>query len=353
MFTAFAGPVAAKPAKEPPGKSKSTEQSRTVSVMTRNLYLGAELTGIVNALTPPIDQTALVQAATATWNQVVDSDPEERMAAVADEIATTKPHAVGLQEVTEYKVYEPGSPTPTTRYDLLELLLDALEDRGLDYDEVSGATATNFTSAPVPFLENGLKFVQLQDRDVIIVRDDVTAANARNGNFVNVLQPPTFPIKVDRGWGSADLKVGDATFRFVNSHTEAFSPESMRVAQVNELLAAQAGIMPRLPTIYAGDYNSKAPSAQAYRTLARDGRHDLWVQAPQKGKPVAGYTCCQAADLRNQVSMLDERIDLLIGTRQVKAVRAERVGDEPITLPSGGKWASDHAGVVSVVVIPE
>ena len=54
-------------------------------------------------------------------------------------------------------------------------------------------------------------------------------------------------LPVARGWGSADLRVGKAELRFVNSHLEAFGipgqdAEQVRVAQVGELLAAQAAI---------------------------------------------------------------------------------------------------------------
>jgi hypothetical protein len=359
-LTVFANPVAAKPAKQPPGASNAAAPARTVNVMTRNLYLGAELNDIVAAFASG-NFNQLVLAATSTWEQVVESDPAERMAAVADEIVATKPHAVGLQEVTKYTTYDfnaaapenERATNPTVAYDLLDLLLEAL--RGMSYREVSGATAENFSSDPIPYLVNGAptKAVQLLDRDVIIVRDGVKATNARNGNFDAVLQPPAFPIRVDRGWGSADIRANKARFRFVNSHTEAFGGEGIRVAEVQELLAAQAAVEPprrALPIIYAGDFNSQAPSAQAYQTLLAAGLHDLWVEAPSK--PAEGNTCCQDADLSNQVSNLTTRIDLLLGSAKVRALSADRVGDQPVDLPGETWWASDHAGVVATVVIP-
>jgi endonuclease/exonuclease/phosphatase family metal-dependent hydrolase len=342
--------------------------------MTRNLYLGAELTGIVAAIGSG-DPARIVAAATQTWNQVVASDPAERMAAVADEIAATGPQAVGLQEVTRYTTYDydptvpptQGFTNPTVTYDLLDLLLEALAQRGEQYRVVAGATAQNFSSPPVPYLTGGAvpsKAVQLLDRDVIIVRDDVTATNARNGNFVNVLKPPAFPIRVDRGWGSADLRTRLATFRFVNSHTEAFGEESVRVAEVGELFAAQDAITEQsgaLPTVYAGDFNSDAPpmgSAEGvegeggYEALLDGGLTDLWRQARPSATDAESDTCCQDADLGNEVPELSSRIDLLLGTDGVRASSADRVGDEPVDLPGDTWWASDHAGVVADVVIP-
>lgn len=361
---AIAGPATTATAakSQPPGASRAADPARTATVMTRNLYLGADLGPVVRALTGNNPQQ-IVLAATDTWEQVVASHPEERMGAVADEIVAEKPHAVGLQEVTRWTTYDydptianpyEAASNPSLAYDFLDLLLAELAERGVTYREVSGATATNFTSPPIAILP-GNRAVSLQDRDVIIVRDGVKATNAQSGNFEAILGPPDFPVPADRGWGSADLRTKLATFRFVNSHTEAFSPEELRVAEVLELLAEQERITEEsgaLPTVYAGDYNSQPPTAAAYLTLLGAGLHDLWTQANPGATAAQGATCCQDADLRNQASDLTTRIDLLLGTEGVRARSAERTGDEPVTLPDGVRWASDHAGVVADVVIP-
>ena len=290
------------------------------------------------------------------------------MGAIADEIVAADPHAVGLQEVTRWTTYayNPQTQTPsnaTVAYDFLDLLLAELAERGVTYREVPGATATNFTSQPIPILAGApypTRAVSLQDRDVIIVRDGVKAKHARSGNFETILKPPAFPLEADRGWGSADLKVQEgvpAHFRFVNSHTEAFGPEVIRIGEVLELFAAQQEITEQygpLPTVYAGDFNSPVtlPKPSGYTTLLAGGLHDLWTQANPGATATEGATCCQEADLRNEVSALDTRIDLLLGTDGVRALSAERIGDEPVALPEGVRWASDHAGVVADVVIP-
>ncbi len=365
----LAGAAAAKPKGTPPGASHAADPARTATVMTRNLYLGADLTPIITALglNPP-NPTAVIGAATQTWQQVVASDPEERMAAIADEIVAAKPHAVGLQEVTRWTTYDftpPSGPLSNKQvaYDFLDLLLAELAARGVTYREVPGATAENFTSDPIPILDGAAfptKAVQLLDRDVIIVRGGVKATNAHHGNFQTILGPALgFPIEVDRGWGSADLRTRLASFRFVNSHTEAFGQEEIRIGEVQELLAAQAAISAQsgaLPTVYAGDYNSPATSAGAYQTLIGSGLHDLWTQARPGASASESATCCQDADLGNETSNLgtidSTRIDLLLGTEGVRATSAHRVGDVPIDLPGDTWWASDHAGVVADVVIP-
>ena len=338
------------------GASHSSDRARTATVMTRNLYLGADLDPIITALGSG-DPAQVVGAATATWGTVQASHPAERMAAVADEIVAAKPAAVGLQEVSTWTTYpfDPATQTlaggPTVRYDFLQLLVDALAARGVTYRAVDGATSTNFTSAPIPVVVPGsgtpypTQAVQLVDRDVILVRDGVKATNAHHGNFVTVLQPPLAPLKVDRGWGSADLRTRLASFRFVNSHTEAFGPEEIRVAEVQELFAAQDAITAQtgaLPTVYVGDYNSAAPAEGGYLAL-RSRLADLGGDAP---------TCCQEGTLTSPVPSFDERIDLVLGTAGVRGVSSYRTGTTPVDLPGDTWWASDHAGVVSTLVVP-
>ena len=369
MLAALAGPAAAKPRGKAHGAFKAHGPVRTVDVMTRNLYLGADLTPIVTALASG-NEGAIVAAASSTWQQVVASSPEERMAAIADEIVATRPEAVGLQEVTEWTTYDYDPNTgqfssPQVAYDFLDLLLEALAEDGMSYREVAGATATNFTSPPIPIVDPAYpvtvvdnqpvpnRAVQLIDRDVIIVRDDVQARKGRNGNFDTILDLGTdaSPLPVDRGWGSADLRYRQVRFRFVNTHTEAFGPEEIRVGEVLELLEAQNAIRPPMHTVYAGDFNS-APGEGGYETLLSGGLHDLWNEARPTASDAESDTCCQDALLRNDVSALSTRIDLLLGTRGVRAMSAERVGDEPVDLPDGVNWASDHAGVVATVRIP-
>ncbi len=327
--------------------------------MTRNLYLGADLTPVITALATGTPEQ-VVAAATETWADVQATNPPERMAAIADEIVANRPAVVGLQEVTRWTTYSSYNPATgqaagaQVQYDFLELLLKALADRGVVYHEVEGATAENFTSPPIPILTaTGLGAVSLQDRDVILRRDHVRTWNAHTGQYQNILSfpLPTGPLPVKRGWGSTDVRTKGAVFRFVNSHLEAFGvpgvdAEALRVAQVQELLAAQAGIQPNRPTVYVGDYNSDAPTADAYRLLVKSVGYDAWLETHRRNP---GYTCCFDADLRG--GMLDSRIDLILYTKGIKARDAEVIGDEPSDKTASGLYPSDHAGVVASLMV--
>jgi endonuclease/exonuclease/phosphatase family metal-dependent hydrolase len=362
--TALVGPGGGASAGPPTPAAHGSHAARTVDVMTRNLYLGADLTPILAALASG-DNAAIVGAATATWTAVQATEPEERMAAIADEIVEADPEVVGLQEVTTWTTYDyrTGRPTdPVVAYDFLDLLLAALAERGVDYAEVEGATAVNFASPPIPILAGAAvptAAVSLEDRDVIIARDDVRVTNARNGTFENIL---TFPLggaelPVARGWGSVDVQARRADFRFVNSHLEAFGrpgvdAEQLRVLQVGELLDAQdalAAELGELPMVYVGDYNSRAPDAAAYTALLAGVGRDAWTRNHPWD---AGETCCFDSTLRDPDDPLTSRIDLVLHSTDVKAPRARVVGDEVEDRTSSGLWPSDHAGVVARLVVP-
>lgn len=351
-----AGAALAAPQPAPlPVASQAAEPMHTADVMTRNLYLGASLDKIIDALTT--NPSNIVPAATETWANVQASDPVERMAAVADEIAAARPAVVGLQEVTRWSTYAYNPVTrqtvgdATVEYDFLDLLLTALAERGVTYYEVPDATSHNFDSPAIPISDGGpypTKAVQLADRDVILSRGDVEASNGHSGNFQSILHLGALPV--DRGWGSAEVQTRFTTFRFVNAHTEAWGPEQIRIDQVDELIAAQGAITQEdgeLPTVYVGDYNSAAPSGGAYQELTSQ-LGDAWTKT---NRNAPGFSCCQAALLENEQSGLDERIDLVLTTADVTATRSYLTGTTPLDLPGDTWWASDHAGVVARLVI--
>ena len=363
-----AAPALAGPASSP-AADRAAQPARTVDVMTRNLYLGADLFPVIGALTGQPGSPPLPVAAANVWSAVQGTNPPLRMQAIADEIATENPAVIGLQEVTTWTTYPtfpvvPGVTPGTVQYDFLELLLDALQDRGLDYREVEGATSHNFASPPIPlFVGSTTEFaaITLADRDVILARGDVTTSDPRNGNFDRkvVFSTAFGPLPVERGWGSVDVRSGLARFRFVNSHLEAFDilggdPETIREAQAAELLEEQADItvdVGELPMVFVGDYNSRAPDGDAYQVLLEGTGQDAWTVA---GGPSPGFTCCFDALVANPDRELTTRIDLVLAGDRVKPRWADVIGEDPGTdfLTGAGLWPSDHAGVVARLWIP-
>src|SRR6478672_7366596 len=98
-----------------------------LTVMTRNLYLGADLSPGVNAG----DAQGLVDAAGTILNQVDQNKFPTRAKGLAKEILAAKPDLVGLQEASLWRT-EPcdKSPLPpaatTVRYDYIKSLLKNL-----------------------------------------------------------------------------------------------------------------------------------------------------------------------------------------------------------------------------------
>ena len=109
-------------------------QTRAITVMTRNLYLSADLTPVMGAASPEEIPGAVGEA----WNRIVLNDFPARADAIAREIQGTRPDVIGLQEVAKFRIQSPGdflvgNPQAATavEYDYLTLLLDALQARGL------------------------------------------------------------------------------------------------------------------------------------------------------------------------------------------------------------------------------
>jgi len=74
-----------------------------ITVMTQNLYVGADVDLVIRALgTPdPGDDFPALMAAIET---VGKTDFPARAEAIADQIARTRPHAVGLQEASQINI---------------------------------------------------------------------------------------------------------------------------------------------------------------------------------------------------------------------------------------------------------
>ena len=334
-----------------------------ISVMTRNLYLGAELGPILAAQTP----IQLIEASTFAWSNVLATDFRERAEALADEIARSNPHLVGLQEVVLYRSQAPADlarmPNAThVEIDFLQILLDALNARGRSYAPV--ASVTDFDSE-VPIVDpnspTGLRDTRLTDHDVLLARTDLPAhlfsvSNAQAGNFETNIVAPILggALEILRGWTAVDATFRGRKVRVVNAHLERIVG-SIQEVQGAELLAGPLNT--GLPVILVGDLNSAAGGVGAvpgqsdtatYGNIRSAGFRDVW----QATWPHAtGFTCCQAADLRNSQSTLTERIDFVLMRGPFLPLLALRFGEESADRTSSGLWPSDHAGLWALVAM--
>jgi hypothetical protein len=319
---------------------------KNFTVMTRNVYVGADLTKIVTGSGDIFENMRDV------FRRVRRTDFEERAIALADEIQAHKPLLVGLQEVALWRTETPANgpffDATDVEFDFLQILLDELQSRGLNYESLVVFNGFDI-EAPGEF-SNGFMDVRFTDRTAIIGR--VT----HHFDFVNIQQdrydeefsvPTGFFDDIDykRAWQSVDVKmVGSSKrFRFINTHLEVFSG-SVNEQQAEELINGRADTS--LPVIVVGDFNAAPNDPQ---TDTRDrfldaGFRDVWSEL-QPGS--SGRTCCQSASLKNEQSKLTRRIDYVMVHGAISLRGVSRVGESQSDKTESGLWPSDHAGVMA------
>ncbi len=337
-----------------------------VTVMTWNIYVGTDVDRVLQAQNFP-DLAARVAVA---YQELLSTNFSERAETIVEQIASKRPHLIGLQEVSIIRRLLPTNPpTPVEEFDYLSILMDALTAQGLDYKIAGMIENANVT---VPRLINPNPFeydlVQLVDFDVILARHDVDISDQAAANYtakLTVTVPGAPSIDIPRGYVAVDAKVGQKTYRFVNTHLEAFT-EQIRFPQAQQLVGVLAG--ETLPIILVGDFNTRAPSSvhpnggQTYQFLVGEnaGYKDIW---PHNliGNEGEGFTSPHDSDLRNPVPNLTQRIDLIFvrnqgspaGQNEIGPVQARVVGDELDERTSSGLWPSDHAGVIAKLHIQQ
>jgi endonuclease/exonuclease/phosphatase family metal-dependent hydrolase len=343
---------------------------RRVTVMTRNLYLGADVSPAIAAVASG-DPDAIVAAVSQVWANVRFTDFPARARGLAREIDEAQPDLIGLQEAEIWRSQTPADFTPGNadhvEYDFVAILLHALRERGLHYAVVAEETGLD---AEFPgFLSQAdaasgtLSDIRLTEREVILARADLRTSdlrltNSQTGHFVTNVEFPIAPgvnFVVLRGWASVDARIRGENFRFVTTHLEADS-EEVREAQAIEIIEGPANTA--LPVILVADSNSNAngdATTPAYSAFVGAGFADAWREA-HPGRIVS--TCCNAELLTNPSfpsrSDNEGRIDLVLyrGASDFRALDVDLLGAKPFDRVWNGRaflWHSDHAGVAATL----
>jgi len=345
-----------------------------VRTATYNLYLGADIFRVVEAAVTDPDTVPVAVAQVV--NIMMGTDFPERSVAIADQIAKTRPHLIGLQEVSLWRYQTPGDffdgnplPAEIVLYDFLEIFLAALADRGLHY-EVAGVVQNADIELPMfvgfdgptPLFDDA----RLTDRDVILVQKGVQTSNLLAANYSDKVSLPIGPVVVEflRGYVAVDAKVKGREYRFVNTHLEVapnllIPPvQSLQALELATVLATETK-----PIILVGDFNSSPEDIPTvlpppYWIMTAAGYVDTWTR--RVGRPSAGFTCCQDELLTNEESELDERIDLIFVRNDTDfpawpdlgPVKARVLGARERDKTPSGLWPSDHAGIAAKLIIP-
>ena len=339
-------------------------------VMTYNLYLGTDLSPILQAASEPDYLIAAVRA----YAELQQTDFPARAGRIAEEIGDVRPDLVGLQEVALWSVSAPYDPTQpplapfVVRYDFLQLVLDSLKAHHLHYTAAS-SVATSDVAAPVPTafdatgVPTAFALVRFQDHDVILARSGVRYRDPQHGVYTAYIPLSLLgnSAALKRGWCSVQATVDGRTFRFFDSHLEAESPD-VNLAQATELVGLLEHV--RDPVIWVGDFNSDADGDGASYDLATGaGFTDLWPLAHPRDPGLTngsadgvGALDASGALVPYPALVFDKRIDLVLvrdRDRRSHDVHAAIFGDQPGDRTAAGLWPSDHAAVGMVFELPK
>lgn len=344
----------------------ATAEAQTVTVMTRNVFLGADLSPAIQA--PDIPKA--IDGAGTVFNEMLSTKFAERAVPLAKEIKASKADLVGLQEVALWRKQTPsdgGAPpisplqgatlATQVEQDFLKILQAELGDSYKvvkvqeEFDaELPVDQDANDATGTGPLAAFGADFdARLTMRDVILLRkgSKVKVSGAKAGHFKTRYEPNVGGLKipVDRGWASVEAKLGKQKFRFVTTHLEAFGDPKIREAQAKEL--TKGPLKAKGQVILVGDLNSgikrhnepeKPGDDLAFKALAKFGLFDNG----------AIQSCCYPS-LTDPNAKLDHTVDHVLSKPALKTVKAKVTGNQAGERTPSGLWPSDHGGVISTL----
>ena len=357
-----------------PGADAKAKKAKTVpvKVMTRNIFLGADLGPALNANSFQV----FTAANGAILREVEATDFPRRAIGLAQEIEQKKPDLIGIQEGAWWRTGPPptleapyaqgpnGIFTATTdRYNFLQILLGALEDRGLNYEiavekvEFDFEAPTDYDNNPNTGLFGGEVMGRLTMRDAILVNEDskvkAKLKNPQSGTYSSLFTPNIagIDVPVTRGWTAGDVTVQKGQgkskvkkkFRFVNTHFEAFDDRnqrpSIRAQQASEVVSGPAS---KKRTIMLGDFNSDVPGLRPGDEQAFQVILDAGFKRRATNDPLS---CCVDNLFTSPPSEWNHQVDHIVTNmgNKAKLVKSSVTGLEQVN----GIYNSDHAGVFS------
>ena len=267
----------------------------TVTVVSRNIYLGADV-GSALELLPDMPAAAQLM-----WEQVAATDFSRRAPLLAEELAADAPDVVAIQEATTWECRPTLFGSSTVVFDFLGQLLEATQDTAVEYALASAGDRTAMNpgySIPVlPYLTTVRDPQTFQPLfgtdsaacgftigDALLVRAD-RADDVRDvgqGDYSTIYRIVPVLFEIDRGYVWIDLAVGPGEVRFVTTHLESLWSEGatpVNALQAQELVEVVDGW--GIPLVVMGDFNS-------------DPRDPRPLTAPNPGLQPDTTTECQA-----------------------------------------------------------
>jgi endonuclease/exonuclease/phosphatase family metal-dependent hydrolase len=383
------------------------EEPYRITVMSRNLYLGADV-GVALEKIPNFPA-----AAQFMWDQMRQTNFALRAPKLAREAVQDRPEIIGVQEATIWYCKKDLFGDQVEVFNFLDEFIAATKQTGVGYSlaTANGQEAFNpgYKIAPVPFLTkvNDPEVFQpifQQDSaacgftigDALLVRDDVKQQIIQVGNSEYEATYSIVPVlmTIYRGYTWADFKVRDSVVRVITTHLESLWDENKvpnSALQAQQLVADLKDA--KMPVIILGDFNAdprdpritKEPNpgeqpvvsetcptpggakCNAYSTMVEAGfdnaspdasnpRYFTWgasalLNGPDKKREKFAYK------FGNQYGFTD-RLDYIFTKNVYATVSSKIIGN---VYPDGsGVWScgtelcfpSDHAGVVATIELP-
>jgi len=332
-----------------------------IRIYQQNVYPGFDIDSVAAALVQTFntgDPTPFFTALGVGMATFDSTTWRERAARMVLEIQRQNPDVVSLNEMITLErkgLGLIGINVADGTTDFLGIFEEELAKRGLHYKLVDSLPLTDaFVPIDVIFLglPFGTVYARYQDRDAMLVREDVGVANVATDTF-DVFLEQVLPQL--RGWIAADLTVRGKTWRFVTTHPDPAWPANGKTPHVEQLIASVANVTS--PVIIAGDLNLQ-PTWPEHIELVNAGFVDLWTSrlGPAPANNPNGFTCCELDPaLRDPEPTLTKRIDYVMARPAdgygVGPVRFLIFGDDLAERTATGMWPADHTGLLVGLVM--
>lgn len=378
-----------------------------LTVMSRNLYLGADV-GVALEKIPDFSV-----AAQFMWDQVAATDFKKRAPLLASEAISHGADVIGLQEATHWYCKKNFWSKNVVIYDFTEEFLRATKTQGSEYVLASrdGVNALNigYSIPAIPYLTmvNDPESFQpifgsdkaacgFEIGDAIVVKRELASQVLNVGNSEYEASYSIVPkiMTIYRGYTWIDLDFGGSKTRIVSTHLESlWDKEKIPNAamQANQLISDLQTT--NMPLIVIGDFNSDPRDPRATSDSNPGGQPEASeVCKAQVKQPTltSAIDTCNAYWLMRRAGFIDSGPDALNPENYSWGMNALLTGPDPIrnkaaiemgnqygftdrldyvflkngatvlnsrlignNAPERGMWATDHAGLVVKVRIPE
>lgn len=289
----------------------SAAESESASVMSRNIYLGADVS-VALELIPD-----LPAAAQFMWDQVAATDFTARAPLLAGELTSLKPDVVAIQEATQWICRPSLFGASTVVFDFTEQLLEQTRAQGVPYVIAAhdGQRAFNpgYAIPAIPRLTQVTDPKTFQPlfgsdtascgftiADALLVRADIAdqVTQVGIGDYEAKYTVVPLILEISRGFAWADIRFGETTTRFVTTHLESvWDPDATPTGarQADELVALMQSW--QMPLVVTGDFNMDPRDPRALDAPNPGGQPDATTGCapqPSTSLPQGAIADCNA-----------------------------------------------------------